>query len=388
MPVMTRFGLFYAAIFLGTGASVPFMPLWFKAHGLTGAQTGILLSIPALMRIFSGPLVGAWADGFRLRRTSLMVMALGAAIAYAVLGLGSGFWFYLAFWILSQNLIVSMSPQTDVLTLEMSQREGFSYGLARGIGSGGFILGNLGMGLVASRFGLNAVLIWAVLAAILTAIMARWMLPPVVTAPHLDQSGLWSRWASTLKLLTRPGFVVAILSTSLIQGSHAFYYGFSTLIWKQAGVSEFAIGCLWGLGVFAEIIFLIVAEPWRHRVSGVTLVVLGGLAALVRWGCLALAPPLWALFLLQPLHAFTFASVFIGGLSLTQSLAPVGSGSSGQMIYSALAGGLIIGLATMVSGTLYDHFGNGGYWAMCAMVVAGLCGMVAFSRFMPLREAV
>lgn len=37
MPVTLRLGLFYGAIFIGTGASSPYLPVWFAHHGLSGA---------------------------------------------------------------------------------------------------------------------------------------------------------------------------------------------------------------------------------------------------------------------------------------------------------------------------------------------------------------
>ena len=44
-------GLFYCSIFIGTGVSLPYMPVWFKAHGLNGAQIGLILSGPMLARV-------------------------------------------------------------------------------------------------------------------------------------------------------------------------------------------------------------------------------------------------------------------------------------------------------------------------------------------------
>ena len=42
------------------------------------------------------------------------------------------------------------------------------------------------------------------------------------------------------------------------------------------------------------------------------------------------------------------------------------------MLSSVLSAGVLIGLATAVSGPLYDRYGAGGYWAMAALAGAGL----------------
>ena len=115
-------------------------------------------------------------------------------------------------------------------------------------------------------------------------------------------------------------------------------------------------------------------EPWRRRVGigPMTMLVLGGAASLVRWTAMAFAPPLWLLWPLQGLHALSFAAVFLAALQIIEKLAPPGQATAAQMLYSSLSAGLLIGLATVVSGPLYDAYGVGGYLAMTALAGAGL----------------
>ena len=80
-----------------------------------------------------------------------------------------------------------------------------------------------------------------------------------------------------------------MLTAGLIQGTHAFYYGFSTLLWRREGISEPMIGVLWGVGVAVEVCFMWFAEPWRRKVGPERLLVLGGAAAVIRWTALALS---------------------------------------------------------------------------------------------------
>src|ERR1700742_597880 len=102
MSTPVRLGLFYAALFIGTGASAPYAGVWFKAHGLSGAAIGLILAAPAFGRAITGPLVALWADGFRLRRTPLVLIALGVAATYAALAVSRGFWAWMALWFVSQ----------------------------------------------------------------------------------------------------------------------------------------------------------------------------------------------------------------------------------------------------------------------------------------------
>jgi PPP family 3-phenylpropionic acid transporter len=144
------------------------------------------------------------------------------------------------------------------------------------------------------------------------------------------------------------------------------------------------VGVLWGVGVAAEVCFLWFMEPWRRRVGAERLVLLGGTGAVVRWTCLAMSPPLWLLIPIQTVHALSFTATFIGSLQLMERLAPARHASLAQTLNSVLSGGLLIGLATMLSGRLFDAVGPHGYLVMGLLAAAGVIGAACLS---PLQQA-
>lgn len=374
MPLPVRLGLFYGAIFIGTGVSSPYLPVWFAHHGLSGAKIGLILSLPMLARAVSAPMLAVWADSFRLRRTALIVMGAAVAGLYALMALPFGFAWWAVVWFAASSMYTTMSPLTDVLVLKRAARDGFNYGWPRGIGSASFIVGNLAMGWILARGSPEWVLVWMTGAVALASLAARVMLPPdpVHEAGEVPQLG--ARMAGLGELLRDPVFMTAALSAGLVQSAHAFYYGFSTLAWKQQGIPESLTGVLWGSAVLVEVGFMWFLEPWRRRVGPRNLLMLGAVAAVVRWSALAFSPPLWILFPLQALHALSYAATFLASLQLVERLSRPRNASAAQAINSALSGGLISGLATFASGWLYDRYGAHGYLLMSAMSAAGLIG--------------
>lgn len=375
MPLPIRLGLFYSAIFVGTGAASPYMPVWFAHHGLSGAQIGLILSLPMLARAFTAPLLAIWADSFALRRTALIFMSLAVAAAYALLALPLGVWGWALAWFAASSTFSTLSPLTDVIALNRARKDGFNYGWPRGIGSVAFIVANIVMGAILMWGSPELVLVWITAAAALTAVAARYLLPAdpvhedgVLPAPAAD------RFAGLGALLRDPAFMTATIACGLIQSAHAFYYGFSTLTWKAQGIPESMTGLLWGVGVAAEVVFLWFMEPWRRRIGPRNLLVLGGAAAILRWTVYAFSPPLWLLFPLQALHVLSYAATFLASLQLVERLSSPRNASAAQSINSALSGGVLAGLATMASGPLFDRFGAGGYLLMAVMCFAGLIG--------------
>ncbi|HEX5380493.1 MAG TPA: MFS transporter [Phenylobacterium sp.] len=374
MSIPVSLGLFYAAIFLGSGASSPYMPVWLHHRGLTGAEIGLILSAPMLARVVTAPIIAMWADSFKLRRTPLILLSLLTAGAYALMAPQLGLLWWFAVWFVASSAYSSLAPLTDVVVLARARSHGFNYGWPRGIGSAAFILANVAVGAILIRGSPELVLVWIIGAALITAAGARTLLPPDPVRAEGDTVRLRERMAGLGGLLKDKDFMLVVVSVGLIQSAHAFYYAFSALAWKQQGIAEWLTGVLWGVGVAVEIGFLWFLEPWRRRIGARNLLVLGGLAAVARWTALAFSPPLWLIFPIQILHTLSFAATFVASLQLVERLSTPRNASSAQLVNSALSGGVLSGLATIASGALYDQWGAKGYLAMTAMSLLGLLG--------------
>jgi PPP family 3-phenylpropionic acid transporter len=174
--------------------------------------------------------------------------------------------------------------------------------------------------------------------------------------------------------MANPTFMTAILAIGLVQATHGFYYGFSSIAWVAQGIDATTTGLLWATSVVVEIAFMWWIEPWRRRrgIGPWLILMLGGIAAVVRWTALAFLPPLWLLWPLQGLHALTFAATYLAGVQIIERLAPPGEHTAAQTLSSVLAAGVLIGLATLAAGPLYDRVGVKGYLAMTVMALAGL----------------
>jgi PPP family 3-phenylpropionic acid transporter len=386
MPTALRLGLVYAALYVGNGASTPFMPVWLSERGLTGAQVGLVLSLPMLLQIVTSPALAVWADRFRLRRTPIAWLAAGTCAAYLALAGLHDLAGLAAAWLLAASLYLALPPLIDVITLDRAAREGFTYGLPRGLGSLAYI-GAAGLvGGLVTAVSVDIALGWMILAAVLTALGARFLLPPD-PAPGPGAAADGQGGLAGLKTLARdPVFLLAVGSAGLIQSAHAFYYAFSALAWKAQGLPENLTGLLWGVGVAVEVVFLWFGAGLQRRLGAKTLLVIGGAAGVLRWTLLAFAPPLWALVPLQALHALTYTAVFLASIQLAARLSGPQTASAAQLINAALQGGVLCGLATLASGPLFDAVGARGYLAMSVMALAGLTGALALYRIRRLQD--
>jgi PPP family 3-phenylpropionic acid transporter len=154
-------------------------------------------------------------------------------------------------------------------------------------------------------------------------------------------------------------------------------YGFSTLDWRAAGLDGTTIGALWGLGVAAEIVLFAVSA--RLTVAPAMLLAIGAAGAVLRWGVMAFDPPAAMLPLLQGLHAASFGAAHLGAMAFLARAVPKDLAATAQGVL-ATAAGIVMALATGLSGPLYAAAGSLAYLAMAGMGLAGFACALAAQR--------
>jgi PPP family 3-phenylpropionic acid transporter len=184
--------------------------------------------------------------------------------------------------------------------------------------------------------------------------------------------------APTRQSLLRDGpFVAVVAAASLIQASHALYYGFSALQWSVAGFDGTVIAALWALGVAAEIVLFALQSRLPPFFQPTVLLLVGACGGILRWIGMAFDPPAFMLAALQLLHALSFGATHLGALMFLARHAPPAQAATAQG-YLAMASGLAMAAAMALSGVLYRDFGSAAYAAMALTTIAGgACGLIA-----------
>jgi MFS transporter, PPP family, 3-phenylpropionic acid transporter len=358
-----RLAAFYAALFVALGVQLPFLPVWLAAKGLDAAEIGIVLAIPMIVRVFAIPVATRAVDRRDALRAAIVVAAAAGVAGYGAVGLAAGALAIMAAFALTSAFSTPLMPLADTYALRGLARHGRAYGPVRLWGSASFIAGTFAAGMlldvIAERH-----LIWLIVGAMTLTLAAACALAPLAAGT----TGLPPASPSAPRLWHEPRFLAVAAAASLIQASHAVFYGFSTLAWQAAGLDGVAIGALWALGVLAEIALFAVSG--RLPIGPIPLLLIGAAGAVVRWGAMALDPPLALLPLLQCLHGLSFGATHLGALGFIAHTAPAAFAASAQG-YLAVAQGLVMAGAMGLSGALYARFGSLSYAAMAFAAAAG-----------------
>ncbi|MET0471542.1 MAG: MFS transporter [Xanthobacteraceae bacterium] len=366
-----RLALFYAALFVALGVQLPFLPVWLAAKGLDADMIGIVLAIPMIVRVFAIPLATRRADRHDALRMAIVIAATGAVVGYGVVGLAQGAAAIAMAFVFASVFYTPIMPLADAYALRGLGGLGRAYGPVRMWGSAAFIVGSFGAGILLDVTAARD-LIWLIVAAAVITAAAACALKPL--GPHLGsapQAGL----SFAGGVWREPAFLAVAAAASLIQASHAVFYGFSALDWRAAGFDGAAIAALWALGVAAEIVLFAISG--RLPIAPTTLLLIGAAGAVIRWGAMAFDPPAILLPPLQCLHALSFGASHLGALGFIARTIPPKLGATAQG-YLAVALGLAMAASMALAGVLYTRWGGLAYGAMALLAAAGgVCALAA-----------
>jgi PPP family 3-phenylpropionic acid transporter len=362
--------MFYAAYFSMVGVTLPFFPVWLLSRGLTPENIGIIIGCSTFVRVFFDPLVAQLADKRGIRQPIMLLLVVFALIFFLFYFVSTTFWPILFVTILYSSCCGASQPLAESLTMLAVNSNKFEYGRVRLWGSLTFILAAIiaGKTLVDNS---SDIILFMILATLCCLIVVTIFLPNIKSATVSNEK------FPIIPLLCNKTFILVLLAAAFIQSSHAVYYGFGTIHWQKAGISEVMIGLLWAEGVIAEVLVFIWGGLILRNTSPIRLIFLGGLAGIIRWVGTGFDDNLIILFVLQILHGFTFGATHLGIIYYIAANVSEGLSATAMGLYAAVTG-LVMGLMVMASGQIYAVLEGQAYF-MVAIISAFGCVLCLFS---------
>jgi PPP family 3-phenylpropionic acid transporter len=366
-----RLSGFYLFYFASLGALIPYWGLYLQSLGFGAVEIGELVAIIMATKIVAPNVWGWIADHTGKRMAIVRTGCLMAALAFAGVFFGQGYWWLVLIITLFSFFWNAALPQFEATTLNHLGDDSHRYSSVRLWGSIGFILAVAGLGALFERAGTG--LLPSVLLALLAGIWLSSLLVPESAAGHqsVDQEPL-------SRVLGRPAVVSLLLVCFLLQASHGPYYTFYSLYMVEHGYSETAVGQLWALGVVAEIGVFLKMHHWLPRFGARNLMLAAAALTALRWVLIALfVEQLWVMVLAQTLHAASFGVYHAVSIHLIHRLFRGRHQGRGQALYSSLSFGAGGAVGSLVAGYLWD--GLGAQWTyLLAAATALLAGWVTW----------
>jgi PPP family 3-phenylpropionic acid transporter len=371
-----RLSFIYFAIFSFVGIHMPFWPVWLKSRGIDAVGIAALTALSFALKIVVTPMVSRRVDATGRKREAVVWLAFGLLIGCGAFYFTQGF---VQIFVLTTLAFASWSPimaLAESITTVTARAQRLDYGRIRLWGSISFMIVASFSGKLLQAFG-EPVLLWAIVAAAALLWVAALALPRSTTPPRPAGP---KPAVSNAPFFRSKWFVAFLLATMLIQGSHAAYYTFASIHWRSIGLSDQTVGLLWGASLVAEVAFFAFGRSVVDRLGAVNVILLGGVAAAVRWAVIGLTGDPVLLGLAQLLHAFSFGASHFAAIRIISEKVDDSLSASGQGLYSAFIMGLGMGIFVLASGPLYGALGTGAFFVMSLVALLGTAAMAGARR--------
>jgi MFS family permease len=327
-----------STIWLGFGALLPILPIYFTRHGVDLPTLGIVVAAWPAARLVGEPLFGWLAD--RAPRRPLMITGLVLSSVFTVLPLFiTGPVPFIVLRAL-QGLAASMydpAARAYLVDANPPERQGEAFGMYGAAQTGGFMLGPAVGGVAAWISGAAEVVFWVAGASLIVSAVLVWLRVPelphvhedAILAAAADDAAVTSGWVRPTRLLN----LLLVAAISFNVGSY-FAGGSYEVVWSLYLTSLGADIGLIGLTFFSFGLPPLLLSPFMGRfidreggymalVVGITVISLCGFVY-------PIVPAVWWMVAIGLVEGTAFAMASPAIYLLVARSAPVGRSSTAQ----------------------------------------------------------
>ena len=357
--------LFYGAF----SVLLPFLAIFYKAQGLTGAQIGLLAAISPIISFFGAPLWTGAADASHRHKLVTMLSILGVVgICFIIPGIASfgGLLLMISLFAFFGAPTASL-VDSAVLTMLGDRKERF--GRIR-------LWGTIGYGVIApfagnliGRLGLKWAF-WGYAILMLGGFL-------IVTQIPFRQSRSNGSFRGGMRVLfaNRPWmlFLVMVFIAGI---GNATINNYLFVYMQSLGASNTLMGFALTVSTLSEIPAMFFSDRLLRRFGARGMLIIAMTTIGLRLICYSLTTQPWVVLVIQLCHGLTFASIYTAGVHYADQVAPPGMKATTQGMFSGTLMGFGSAAGGLLGGILLDSFSPGGMYAFIGTLV--LVGLIAF----------
>lgn len=360
--------------FGAVGALGPFIALYYRELGMSGARVGLLAALPSVGVALLAPFWGAFADARSNHRLVLRIALVLTALAAVGLARAEAFWLVL---VLAGMMALFSAPTPSILDsygLAIAERRGASlrggYGAIRVWGSLGYTVGVWCVGRWMGGEVSNAFLL-AYAGCLLLAGVCTLGLPSM---GERKAARVWDVPGAVLK--NRP-LLVLMLTAYLLSIGSTTMYSFLGIRLRELGGGADLIGAAFALNAASELPVVFFGSWFIARLGAVRLLVLAIVVYAARLAAYSVLPGADWVLPVQLLHGFSFGAFLLASVTLARGLAGPGLSGTALGLLSSMSFGFGSITGSLAGGAMLDRVGAVGVFRAAAIVTLIALGVFA-----------
>jgi PPP family 3-phenylpropionic acid transporter len=379
---VVRPAIVMAAFFASLGAFFPYIAVYYASIDLSVESIGLLFALQAAVSLAAAPMWGAFVDHLGTVRGSLLIAAIGTALAGTLLAVAPSPTVIIVAVIALAVAGSGIIPMLDSRTVDMLGADRDRYGRARAWGSAAFIVLSISTGVLIDRVGPRGLFLVYVPGMLITGI-AGWAL--LGGESRAGRRLLRVTRAEVLGLVRRRRLAFFLAGSILLWTSVAAFTTFFSIHLLSLGAPAEVVGFAWALGALVEVPLMFSFHRIVARVGPERLIVIGVIASAVRSAGFAIAPTVPLTLAVAPLGGVGYAFFYVGTVTFVSRNAPARLQATAQGIFSGTAFSVGTILGSTVGGQLAGLLGLRGLFGVCA-VGAALAAVIIATGLSTSRE--
>ncbi len=341
----------YFTVFILVSLNTVYMPVWlYEVINLNTQQIGLLIGSVGFLKVFSNFFITKNIRTFRAKKVILALITFLIFCSFITLSLKKNIDISLAVY-LSFFILLIFSPLLPIIeNINTSLNNNFykSYGKLRISGSLAFCLGVFLIGFLLDELGTNSF-------PVLYIFFSFFFLMSIFLIPGKEKRKKNKYKSNIIKLLKNKKFLLITLTCGLVLASHAMYYSFSSIYWRNFKLSLYQIGFLWFWGVLSEIIFFLTIDKIKIQKIFFQAIIFVGIISSLRWVLTYFFSNFFLLVLVQSLHAFTFGLSYYLVIYYIYTYISENNKLVAISLYHALSSGTMMTILTIFAGYSFNH---------------------------------
>lgn len=342
---------FYLLYYGANACILPYVILYYQSLGFSGAQIGLLFAISPLITLFGAPFWTGLADTSHRHKLIMSITILGSiglAVLFPFVKTITAVFVLLS---LFSIMVAPINSFADTATLTMLGDQKNMYGRVRVGGTIGWGMIAPIAGIVIARYGLS----WAFWSYAALLFIGFFVSQQFVYGQVKQQVSI----RSGMRELFSDRRMVLFLSTAFVTGmALTSINSFLSAYLNELGISRSILGFALSIATFAEFFVLFFGDRLLARLKPHGLLVLAMFATTLRLFLYAVFHTAAGILAFQLINGFTFAALWMAGVSYINENAPPGLLATTQGVFGAAVFGFGSAAGGFIGALLLERVGG------------------------------
>ncbi|MBE2225041.1 MAG: MFS transporter [Anaerolineae bacterium] len=362
----------YYFVSIGAGGFIiPFVALFYRQQGLSGAEIGWLGTIQAAIGLVAAPIWGRWSDRLNRPRQLLQVALVGTAVFHLMLGQQDQFGTIALIVAAAALVMAGWMPLSDNLAVDIAESiPGTGFGSIRLWGSLGWTIVTAVAGRLIELFSLGVIFIgYAV--GMIGGVITLFFIPnpsvtePDPTVPPEPATNLRQAWHIIRQSKRLMGLAGGLGITWLLSGS---LFSFEPIYMTELGASTSIIGMANALNAAIELPAMLWADKLVKRYTPGRLLRWALLLQMIRMTAVLIYPSVATIVVTRMILGIQYSFFAIGLIAYINAFSPKTYRATMMALYGMTLRNLTTIVGSPLTGIFFDTVGA--YW----LYAIGLAG--------------